>query len=103
VLNEYLKVASYLLPTDRSILSAYLWHNDLHSDNIFVNPQEPTEITCLIDWQSAHVEPLFMQAGHPSFLDFEGPKLEGLDAPSLPNDFDDMNEIQQRRAKSLLS
>jgi len=103
VLNEYLKVASYLLPADRSMLSAYLWHNDLHSDNIFVNPQKPTEITCLIDWQSAHVEPLFMQAGHPSFLDFEGPKPEGLDAPSLPNDFDDMNEVQQRRAKSLLS
>lgn len=44
-----------------------------------------------------------MQAGHPPFLDFEGPKLEGLDAPSLPDDFDDMNEVQQGRAKSLLS
>jgi len=103
VLNDYLKVASYLLPADRSVLSACLWHNDLHSDNIFVNSHRPTEITCLIDWQSAHVEPLFLQAGHPSFLDFEGPKPEGLDAPSLPNDFDDMNEVQQRRAKSLLS
>ncbi len=103
VLNDYLKVASYLLPADRSIMPACLWHNDLHSDNIFVNPEKPTEITCLIDWQSAHIEPLFMQAGHPSFLDFEGPKPEGLGAPSLPDDFNDMNEAQQKRAKSLLS
>ncbi|KAL9100206.1 MAG: hypothetical protein Q9163_004389 [Psora crenata] len=103
VLNDYLKVASYLLPAETSVLHACLWHNDLHSDNIFVNPEKPTDITHLIDWQAAHVEPLFMQAGHPSFLDFNGPKPEGLDAPSLPGDFDDMNDVQQRHAKSLLS
>ena len=103
MLNDYLKVASYLLPADRSILPACLWHNDLHSDNIFVNPEKPTEITCLIDWQTANIEPLLMQAAHPSFLDFEGPKPEGFRAPSLPDDFNDMNEVQQRRAKSLLS
>ena len=91
------------MPADKSILPACLWHNDLHSDNIFVNPEKPTEITCLIDWQSAHIEPLFMQAGHPSFLDFEGPKMEGLGTPSLPADFDNMNEVEQGRAKSLLS
>ena len=103
VLNDYLKAAGYLLPVDRSIMSACLWHNDLHSDNIFVNPEKPTEITCLIDWQSAHIEPLFMQAGHPSFLDFKGPKPEGLGAPSLPDNFNDMDEAQQKYAKSLLS
>ena len=103
VLDDYMKVASYLLPADRSVLRACLWHNDLHSDNIFVNPEKPTEITCLIDWQLANVEPLLMQASHPSFLDFEGPKIEGLDTPSLPDNFDNMNEVEQGRAKSLLS
>lgn len=103
MLKDFLKVASYLLPADRSILHACLWHNDLHSDNIFVNPEKPTEITCLIDWQSVHVQPLFMQACHPSFLDFEGPKPEGPATPSLPDDFNGMNEVQQKRAKSLLS
>ena len=39
VLNDYLKVASYLLPADRNIMPACLWHNDLYSDNIFVNPE----------------------------------------------------------------
>ena len=29
--------------------------------------------------------------------------MEGLGAPSLPNDFDNMNEVEQGRAKSLLS
>ena len=38
VLNDYLKVASYLLPADRGGLPSCLWHNDLHSENIFVNP-----------------------------------------------------------------
>lgn len=103
MLNDYLKVGSYLLPADRSVLPGCLWHNDLHSDNIFVNPEQPAEITCLIDWQSAHVKPLLMQAAHPSFLDFEGPKTEGLHTPSLPDDFDNMNEVEQGRAKSLLS
>lgn len=97
-----MKVANYLLPANRSILPACLWHNDLHSDNIF-NPEKPSEITCLIDWQSTHVKPLLLQAGHPAFLDFEGPKPEGLVIPSLPEDFNDMNEVQQERAKFLLS
>lgn len=44
-----------------------------------------------------------MQARHPSFLDFEGPKPEGHKAPSLPEDFDNMSEAEQKRAKSLLS
>ena len=44
-----------------------------------------------------------MQAGHPSLLDFGGPKMEGLGPPSLPDDFDNMNEVEQGRAKSLLS
>ncbi|KAL9026749.1 MAG: hypothetical protein Q9196_004636 [Gyalolechia fulgens] len=103
VLNDYLEVARYLLPADSTILRPCLWHNDLHSDNIFVNPEKPTEITGLIDWQSAHVGPLLMQAGHPSFLDFEGPKPEGIDAPSLPDDFDNLDEIEQERAKTLLA
>ena len=98
-----MKVASYLLPTNTDVLSACLWHNDLHSDNIFVDPKKPAEITHLIDWQTAHIEPLFMQVSHPSFLDFDGPKAEGFQAPSLPHGYNAMSDVQQRHAKSLLS
>ena len=44
-----------------------------------------------------------MHASHPSFLDFEGPKPEGTDIPSLPKDFHHMTEVQQKHAEALLS
>lgn len=103
LLDDYMKVASYLLPIDNAVLSNCLWHSDLHIDNMFIDSENLTEITCIIDWQSAHIEPILMQARHPSFLDFEGPKPEGYQAPTLPADFDAMSEGEQKRAKSLLS
>ena len=66
-------------------------------------PGRTTDIVCIIDWQSAHVKPLFMQVSHPSFLDFKGPKPEGLKAPSLPDHFEKISDVEQQHAKSLLS
>jgi hypothetical protein len=37
-----------------------LVHPDLHMSNIFVDPEDPTKITSIIDWQSASIEPAFM-------------------------------------------
>jgi hypothetical protein len=37
-----------------------LFHPDFHTRNIFVNPEDPTKITGIIDWQSAAIEPSFM-------------------------------------------
>ncbi|KAK6007380.1 hypothetical protein QM012_004194 [Aureobasidium pullulans] len=37
-----------------------LVHPDLHMSNIFVDPNDPTKITSIIDWQSACIEPVFM-------------------------------------------
>jgi hypothetical protein len=37
-----------------------LVHPDLHTSNIFVDPDDPTKITSIIDWQSASIEPVFM-------------------------------------------
>ena len=78
-MNAYLKVTSYLLPADRSALIACLWHNGPHSDNIHVNPERPSEITYLIDWQSSHVALLLMHASHPSFPRIKGPKPKETD------------------------
>jgi hypothetical protein len=39
-----------------------LWHPDLHIRNLFVSQSDPSQITALIDWQSAAVEPAFMSA-----------------------------------------
>ena len=49
-LQWYLEVCKYILPTDESIQSPCLWHGDLHNENIFVNPDNPTEVVGIIDW-----------------------------------------------------
>ncbi|KAF7935402.1 uncharacterized protein EAE97_008309 [Botrytis byssoidea] len=39
-----------------------LIHADLHTRNIYVSDEDPTLITCLIDWQSTSIEPAFIYA-----------------------------------------
>ncbi|KAL8804354.1 MAG: hypothetical protein Q9200_005864 [Gallowayella weberi] len=108
-LEDYIKVAPYLPPyKDPSLTAAVLWHFDLHGGNIFVDPDHPTNITCIIDWQYASVRPLFRHAGHPAFLNFKGPKpLLGLQGdaakiPTLPEKYTDLSELEQQAAVSLL-
>lgn len=103
VLQDFLKVVRYLLPLDSSALSSKIWHIDLHADNIFVHPERPSEIVGLIDWQSVHLTPLFLQARPPAFLDFSGPKPEGLHAFKLPENFSELSVQEQQDAKNLLS
>jgi hypothetical protein len=40
--------------------SLVLVHPDLHTSNIFVDPDDPTKITSIINWQSASIGPVFM-------------------------------------------
>ncbi|KAM5492636.1 Phosphotransferase enzyme [Microsporum audouinii] len=102
VCHDFLKVAEYILPAE-SCQVPVLWHNDLHLDNIFVAPERPTEIVGLIDWQNAHVTPLFDQVTHPAFLAYKGPMCgEGLVAPSLPENFEELDEDGKAKAKELL-
>ncbi|GLB12039.1 hypothetical protein AtubIFM57258_009317 [Aspergillus tubingensis] len=39
-----------------------LFHPDLHKRNIFVSEDDPSEITAIIDWQAASIEPAFWYA-----------------------------------------
>lgn len=39
-----------------------LFHPDLHKRNIFVLEDDPSEITAIIDWQAASIEPAFCYA-----------------------------------------
>jgi hypothetical protein len=103
VLQDYLKMVHYLLPIDSSALSPTLWHSDLHADNIFVHPERPGEIVALVDWQSVRLGPLFLQGRPPGFLYFSGPKSEGFRAPTLPENFSDLSDVEQQDAKALLS
>lgn len=42
------------------ISSPLLLHPDLHKRNIFVDPDEPTKITAIIDWQSTCLDPALL-------------------------------------------
>jgi len=37
-----------------------LFHPDFHARNIFVDPSNPTQVTGIIDWQAAAIEPVFV-------------------------------------------
>jgi hypothetical protein len=102
VLKEYKKVSKYLLRKhDTPLLKPILWHTDLHADNIFVDPDAPTRILSILDWQSTSISPLFWQARVPSLLDFDGHKSETLQPVKFPDNFDQLNLEEQRVAKEL--
>jgi hypothetical protein len=100
-LANYMKVAPYLLPQNKTFRASIMWHGDLHTNNIFVHPEKPTQITGIIDWQSVQLSPLFMQLGHPSIVDFDGSRLEGYAPPNLPDNFDELSPEEQTAAKKL--
>ncbi|PWY89763.1 phosphotransferase enzyme family protein [Aspergillus heteromorphus CBS 117.55] len=95
------KLPKLLLPKDKTLSKPVLWHPDLHADNIFVNPDQPTEIISIIDWQAVNLSPLFLQARHPALIEFEGPIPEGLQSISLPDNFDELSPEKQLEAKKL--
>ncbi|KAJ5584288.1 phosphotransferase enzyme family protein [Penicillium hispanicum] len=80
----YRQIIDALIPKDAAITKPCLWHNDLHDDNIFVDPQNPEKVTGIIDWQSCHISPLFNHDPDPAFLDWDGLEPETLDLSPRP-------------------
>lgn len=80
----YRQVVGALIPKDTAITKPCLWHNDLHDDNVFVDPSNPETITGIIDWQSSHISPLFNHNPDPAFLDWDGLEPETLDLAPRP-------------------
>ncbi|KAF2455315.1 kinase-like domain-containing protein [Lineolata rhizophorae] len=59
LLDRYLQLVPHLSPPP---LPTSLSHQDLHLNNIFIDP-DTKKITCIIDWQSASIsEPLFQHS-----------------------------------------
>jgi hypothetical protein len=81
----YRQVVDALIPKDTAITRPCLWHDDLHDDNVFVDPHNPAKITGIIDWQSCHISPLFNHNIDPAFLDWDGLEPETLDLAPRPN------------------
>ncbi|PYI05926.1 hypothetical protein BO78DRAFT_446811 [Aspergillus sclerotiicarbonarius CBS 121057] len=85
ILTWYQQIIDALIPKDTAITKPRLWHNDLHDDNIFVDPHNPETITGIIDWQSCHISPLFSHNPDPAFLHWDGLEPETLDLVPRPN------------------
>ena len=100
-LQCYSAMVKYLLPTDPSIQSPCLWHSDLHIENISVDPESPTKVIGIIDWQSVALAPLSEHARQPYFLNYEGPPTIGLERPRLSGNLVDLDPAAQREAKAL--
>lgn len=75
----YRQIVDVLIPKNTALTTPRLWHNDLHDDNVFVDPHNPAKITGIIDWQSCHISPLFNHNPDPAFLDWNGLEPETLD------------------------
>lgn len=101
MLEDFFKMFRYLLPQRESLNSAILWHNDLHSGNIFVDKVDSPQIVGIIDWQAIPLYPMFLTVHRPSLVEYDGPQLEGLVAPSLPEDFQELDPSAQKEAKAL--
>ena len=72
-----------------------LFHPDLHARNIFVDPNDPTQILGIIDWQSAAVEPAFVHAQvRPDFA--EEPLLDKTLDGEMFNDSREAQDHAQR-------
>jgi hypothetical protein len=100
--DSYSKILESILPSEHAYQAGHLWHNNLHNENIFVNPDNLTQITGIIDWQSVHIAPLFDQRLDPSFLDYSGPEIgDNLARPKLAPDFDSLSKDQQSAALRL--
>ncbi|KAL2866083.1 uncharacterized protein BJX67DRAFT_372762 [Aspergillus lucknowensis] len=75
-----------------------LWHTDLHMGNIFVAPNNNSQITALIDVQSLSILPLFLQARWPVFLQPPQEYTKGLVQPELPGDFNSLDKDEKATA-----
>lgn len=100
-IQQYLDVLSAITPSEEAVKRPCLWHGDLHADNIFVDPNDPTRITGVLDWQSIEIAPLFVQVQQPHFLDYNGPQMKGLERPVLPANVAELPPDQQRHARQL--
>lgn len=100
-LDSYDKLLPHLLPSDPGLNTSHLWHNDLHHENIFVDPSQPTEITAIIDWQSTTIAPLTDHQLIPSIInsEYDGPPMDDdLAQPTLLEGYASMSPAERRMA-----
>ncbi|CAG8150304.1 unnamed protein product [Penicillium nalgiovense] len=66
VLQDSLKICPHLILRNEKLCTGVIWHNDLHMHNIFVDSENPSQISSIIDWQGTPIYPMFLVCHHPS-------------------------------------
>lgn len=100
-LETYLRIARHLIPGDENLHRPTLRHPDLQPNNIFVSPM--LDIMSVIDWQHTVILPLFLQCGiSRSLQNYGDPVSESLTPPSLPANFELLEEGQKFEDAALL-
>ncbi|KAH8704499.1 kinase-like domain-containing protein [Phaeosphaeriaceae sp. PMI808] len=85
VIEDVRRVLPYILPRDDAYTASVLWHNDLHSDNIFGFPLNPAPL---------HVH-------YPSLIEYQGPILDGFEKPQLPTGYEELDKDAKKTARAL--
>lgn len=101
VIEDVRRVLPFISPRDDAYTASILWHNDLHSDNIFVDKDCPTQITGIIDWQGVPLNPAFLHVHYPSLIEYQGPILDGFEKPQLPNGYGELDMDGKMAARAL--
>ncbi|CEL11211.1 hypothetical protein ASPCAL14314 [Aspergillus calidoustus] len=97
LLQRYLQVAPYLLPSDSDVVASHIWHTDLHAGNIFIDINT-CQISSVIDWQGIWAAPLILQARHPRLVQYDG---ELILKP--PTSFKDLEAGEKSRIRDNMS
>ncbi|KAF7506025.1 hypothetical protein GJ744_012272 [Endocarpon pusillum] len=88
-LEDYLKIARFLVPDNEEMNRPTIRHPDLSPSNIFISTRG--EIAGMIDWQHCVVLPLFLQAKIPSHFENYGDEDSEMHRqPKLPDNFNSL-------------
>ncbi|KAF8641420.1 hypothetical protein AX16_009981 [Volvariella volvacea WC 439] len=104
-LQRYLLIASSLVPKDPSLSHFRIRHLDLQETNIIVSRSSNSDlqVVSVLDWQHASILPAFLLAGMPQRLqNYDDRVSQSMTRPSLPQNFDALDEAGQSYAKELL-
>ncbi|GJJ07193.1 hypothetical protein Clacol_001393 [Clathrus columnatus] len=103
-LDRYLLIASSLIPRHPALNQFRIRHPDPQPSNIFVSRSSDSSlhIVSLIDWQHTSILPMFLLAGIPNQIqNYDDPISDSMTRPSLPENLDDLDKVQQSKEKEL--
>lgn len=63
-----------------------------------MNPDDPTKILGIIDWQASSLVPLYENASLPALLDYVGLPIDGIERPEMPKNLDKLDKVEGARA-----